>query len=153
MTNEKSLIYKKAYVELYEIIKRLTETEKECLPRDFIKNLERDMDGEYEFKYDESKNIVEQNLLNETKALLVQMYIKYLASENEKELWDKYNKICLENIEKERRIKYNPNNLFENKKLVQNNVEKISNQEVAIVEYKESIFKKIWNRILSIFKK
>lgn len=153
MTNEKSLIYKKAYVELYEIIKRLTEKEKECLPRDFIKNLERDMDGEYEFKYDESKNIVEQNLLNETKALLVQMYIKYLASENEKELWGKYNKICLENIEKERRIKYNPNNLFENKKLVQNNVEKISNQEVAIVEYKESIFKKIWNRILSIFKK
>lgn len=142
MTNEKSLIYKKAYVELYEIIKRLTEKEKECLPRDFIKNLERDMDGEYEFKYDESKNIVEQNLLNETKALLVQMYIKYLASENEKELWGKYNKICLENIEKERRIKYNPNNLFENKKLVQNNVEKYQIRKLLLLNIKNQYLRK-----------
>ena len=50
--------------------------------------------------------------MTETKALLVQLYIKYLAPENEKELWEKYNQICLNEVEKKRREKYNPENIF-----------------------------------------
>lgn len=56
----------------------------------------------------------------------------------------------MEQIEKENYEKYNPENIFKNRR--QNNVkeENISNT-VAIVEYKENIFSKIINKIKAIF--
>lgn len=48
--------------------------------------------------------------------------------------------------ENELRKKYNPDNIF--KKHVQ---EKIIKNEVALVEYKESIFKRLINKIKSLF--
>ena len=112
MTNDKTTQYQKAYVELYEIIKNLTQEEQSKISEEFIKNLENSKDINYTFKLEKSKPINEQKLMTETKALLVQLYIKYLAPENEKELWEKYNQICLNEVEKKRREKYNPENIF-----------------------------------------
>lgn len=153
MTNEKSLLYKKAHVELYEIIKNITEKEKLKIPETFINNLVKNSDDNYIFQYDKSKNILEQNLMNETKALLIQMYIKYIAPEEEKELWKDYNRICLNDIEKEKNNKYNYENLFKDQYNSVKPINKTVTNELSLVEYKESILKKIWNKILSIFKK
>ena len=43
MTKEKSLAYKKAYVELYELIKLLTKQEQEKIPNDFIEYINHPM--------------------------------------------------------------------------------------------------------------
>lgn len=153
MTNEKSLLYKQAHVELYEIIKNITEKERLKIPEAFISNLVKNSDDSYIFQYDKSQNILEQNLKNETKALLVQMYIKYLAPEEERELWKDYNRICLNEIEKEKNNKYSYNNLFKNENDSIKPINKIATSELSLVEYKESILKKIWNKILSIFRK
>lgn len=106
--------YRKAYVELNEIIKRMTKQEKEKIPELVIKNLEKEMDKKYKYIYDESKGLQEQDLKIETKALLVEIYEKYLASEEEKELWEKYDKICLNKIEEKKKRNYNTENLFKN---------------------------------------
>lgn len=153
MTNEKSLLYKQAHVELYEIIKNITEKERLKIPEAFISNLVKNSDDSYIFQYDKSKNILEQNLMNETKALLIQMYIKYIAPEEEKELWKDYNRICLNDIEKEKNNKYNYENLFKDQYNSVKPINKTVTNELSLVEYKESILKKIWNKILSIFKK
>ena len=54
--------------------------------------------------------------------------------------------------------KYNPNKIFENKNKIQEytnetKVDTVQNKTVTMVEYKENILKKIWNKILSFFNK
>lgn len=77
------------------------------------------------------------------------IYRDYIVSQEER------SRLLSEEREEERRIenelreKYNPDNLFKNKS---NNIENNTNNPVEMVEYKESIFKKIINKIKSIFK-
>lgn len=54
--------------------------------------------------------------------------------------------------QKEKYEKYNPNDIFKNKKQIDIETDNISDN-VTIVEYKESLFIKIFNRIKCIFKK
>ena len=44
-------------------------------------------------------------------------------------------------------------NLFKDKKETSKTIEETRSKEVALVEDNESLFKKIWNKIISIFKK
>lgn len=151
MTKEKRLQYKKAYVELYEIIKNLSGDEKTKIPKEFVYNLKRDMDCNYLFQFDKSKAILEQNLMPETKALLVQLYAKFLAPKEEEELWKKYNQICLNKIEEKRREQYNSDNIFKKKNKISEIKEDSNIKVYDIVKYKEPIFKRILNKLKSIF--
>lgn len=49
MTNEKNIQYKKAYVELNEILKVLSKEQKEKIPKNFINNISNNMDKNYKF--------------------------------------------------------------------------------------------------------
>lgn len=144
-------LYKKANVELYEIIRNLTKEEQSKIPEIFIRNLKSNIDEEYIFKYDKSKAISEQNLMNETKALLIQMYIKYIAPESEQEFWKKYNTVCLNEIEERRKKEYKLNDIF--KKKTSNNEKIITeNTNKLPVEIKnENIFKRLFNYIKRFF--
>ena len=59
----KKTLYRKAYKELYEVIKQLSKSEIEKLPNDFIMKIHENMDTNYEFIYDESVVILEQNFI------------------------------------------------------------------------------------------
>ena len=87
--------YEKAYLELYELIKRIPLKDRTKISNDFIEFLKDNMNSNYIFKYDESKSLLEQDVMVETKALLVQLYEKYLSKPEEKEFWNKYNKECM----------------------------------------------------------
>ncbi len=156
MTKEKSIAYKKAYVELNEIIGNLEEKQKEKIPNEFINNLKNDMDKNYSFQLDKSKNLSEQDLMIETQSLLVGIYEKYLASTNEKNLWEKYDIYCLNKIEEKKSQKYNQENLFKTYKLELHNDSQLVEkeiEEISLVEYKKSIFTKILDKIKSLFSK
>ena len=114
MTEIEKNEYKKAYVELYEIIKKMSLQERQKIPKEFVKNLYDEMDKNYKFEFDNNKDILEQNFRLETKALLVELYEKYLASEEEKDFWKKYDKICLNRIEEDKKEKYASNIIFTN---------------------------------------
>lgn len=152
MTNEKRIQYKKAYVELYEIIKRLSKEEQSKIPNVFMDNLIKSKDTNYSFEFDESKGILEQELMVETQALLVGMYEKYLASESEKELWGKYDRICLNKIEEKRREQYNPDDIFKKSSQEPEIKQEVSHDNISMIEYKESFFRKIVNKIKCFFK-
>lgn len=108
------------------------------------------MDDKYIFKYDDSKTLIEQNLMDETKALLVQMYIKYIAQEKDTELWKKYNRSCLNEIEEKKRAKFNPDNLFKEQiQKEKNNIEKVQLTEIKEAKW----YKKIFNKIVEIIKR
>lgn len=150
MTYQKMLQYKKAHVELLEIINNLSPEDKEKIPRKVLNKLKKDIDFDYKFIYDNTKQIFEQNLMDETKALLIQVYAKYIAPENENELWKKYNNICLDKIEKKRKEQYSPDNVFDNKSI------RKGNNETSLIQYKphssKTIFEKIRNVIEKILK-
>jgi len=148
----KKILYKRAYRELYEVIKRLSKVELEKLPNDFIMNVHERMDTDYVFIYDESVGLLEQNFMIETKALIVEMYKRFFSNENESEYWREYDQKCLSLIEEEKRRKYSPNHIFE-----VNTVTKISEKtnievaEVSVVKVEEGFFRKMLNFIKGIF--
>ncbi len=71
-------MFKKACVELLEIIKYIPNVLKQLIPEELINEIKKQKDDVYVFKYDFSKTLLEQDLLSETKSLLLQIYIKYI---------------------------------------------------------------------------
>ena len=106
MTNEEKLEMKKAYTELDEILRKMSMAERNKIPKELIINIKREKDYNYIFNYDSSKDLLQQILKPETKALLVELYKKYLAPEEEKEMWKEYDKICFRIIEEEKKRNY-----------------------------------------------
>ena len=148
----KEKIYKRAYTELNEVIKVLSENEKNKIPDTIKKNLEENMDKEYKFKLDMSKGIFEQNYMTETKALIIELYKKFLAKEEEREFWKKYDKMCLEKIEAKKSEKYNKDILFNKKERYITHEDKFKKMDSLILIKKENFIKKIIKKIINIFK-
>lgn len=145
-----SIKTRQAYSEIDEFIGLLTIAEQNEIPkklRDFFKEQK---DKEYVKNINPNIPIKEQNLLEETLALIAMLNLQYWCKdEHEKE---RLKSVYAENERKyqdELREKYNPDNIFKNKQKV---VEKI--EETAMVEYKEdTLFTKIKKFIFNIFKK
>ena len=139
--------YKKAYVEVLEIVSYFSEEEYNKIPKEKIEFYEANKDVDYKFKFDPEKDLNEQNVSKEAKAIIVNLFKDYFATEEQKE---KLKQILIDNEEKankEKDKKYNVDNLFNN-----NNQDK-EEQETALIIKDENLFKKIWNYIKGIFKK
>ena len=152
MLPNKKILYRKAYKELYEVIKKLSKNEIEKLPNDFIMNIHENMDTNHEFFYNESVGVLEQDFMIETKALIIEMYRRFLIEDSQNEYWKKYDEKCFNIIEEEKRLKYNPDKLFEITKKEEKNEPK-EDVEIAVVKVEESFLRKILNKIARIFKK
>lgn len=110
------------------------------------------MKKDYDFKIDENKPIEEQNLSKEAKAVLANIFKKYWATDYQRERIEAKEKYDLEQIEKEKYKKYNPDDIFKNKKQVVS-ANDIVHEDISLIEYKESVFKKILNKIKNLFHK
>ena len=152
---ELSINTRQAYSEVDEFLGLVTEEEKNQIPkklRDFFRE-EKDID--YHKNIDPNIPIKEQNLKEETLAIIALLMIQYWYKDESKK--QKLLEVLDENERKyqeELREKYNPDNIFKNKN--QNNTfdEAVpENEEISvgmqIVEYKEPIFKRIVNKILN----
>ena len=149
MTEDKIIIYSKAYVELYELIKYLPNNEQSKISETFLENLRKDMSKDYSFYIDTSKDILEQNFMVETKALFIEVYKEYIADDEEKKIWSKYDVICSNMMEDEKRKIYNVDNIFDNKKDIKNTIESDESSNLPICVDEKNIFK----RFISIIKK
>ena len=143
----KEELYKKEYFELNEIIENLTLQEKEKIPSNFLENLKREM-VQTEFVYDKTKSLSEQNIMVETKALLVELYNNYLANDAEKEILDKYRKISIEQLDKKKSVEYGTDKMFKNSnEKAQNNQNNENATSMVKVEHEnviKKLFRKIW---------
>lgn len=153
-TKENEKIYGRAYRELYVIISNLTEEMKEKIPKKVIENISRKMDKTYDFKL-ENNDIFNSEYMVETKALFLELYIRYIA-EDEEDFWEVYKerrndlfKKQFENeyfvIKEESSIKIenrndSVNNIIEEKSLLPSEIRKIN------------IIEKIFNKVSSIIK-
>ena len=149
MLQERLCEYKKAYVELLELLKYLTPEQKRKIPSSLIEELEQNKDIEYIFIYDFSKTLLEQDFMSETKALLLQLYIKYLSNENEQEFWNTYKILCLKKINDNKEKFYNSQTLFNNNKN-ESSIKENPN-ELSIIIKKEKLYTRMFNFIKNIF--
>ena len=150
---ELSINTRQAYSEVEEFLGLVTEEEKNQIPkklRDFFKE---EMDINYHKNIDPNIPIKEQNLKEETLAIITLLMIQYWYKDESKK--QKLLEVLDENERKyqeELREKYNPDNIFKNKNVTSGEIKNDSNDDISvnmqIVEYKEPIFKRIVNKIL-----
>ena len=153
MTNDESIQFKNAYVEVLEVLNNMLENDYNKIPKDTIKVFETFKNKDYVFKYNFNKSFKDQGLSKEAKLILANLYRDYWATENKRTEIIKRQKSIREKIEEEKRKKYNPENIFKNKTtIIKTKDIKTMSQEIDMVEYKESFFKRIMNKIKSIFR-
>lgn len=132
--------YQKCLVELDEILKYLRHEDLVKIPVEIRKAIKEKKDTQYNWKYDESKELNEQNINRKTIAMLSYLNMKYLLNEEQKKLMEELHMANENKNEKEKAKKYGINNIFNN------NVK----EETALQEIKE---KKWYEKLLSFLKK
>ena len=142
--------FAEAFTQINEILNFLDESEVQKIPYDVRKKFDEFRSKEYIWHINPSKRLDEQELKKETKDILVDLYVKYWCTDEDRK---EVNEILKDNYEKkhsEYRQKYNPDDIFKTKNKSKN-YNQVQNTE--IVQYKESLFKRIINKINKLFKK
>ncbi len=144
--------YACAYKEVIEVLKYTKREDVNKIPKSRIVLWRTNMNKDYNFKIDTTKTLEEQNLSKEAKAIIANIFKKYWATDYQKERIEAKEKYDIEQIEKEKYQKYNPDDIFKNRK--QNiQQEEVASKTVSMVEYREPLFKRILNKIKNMFNK
>ena len=146
-----SIELSEAAVEFNCILEYTEEKLKKRIPQKFLEFLKEIQSNTYKFEYDKNKRLSEQNLKPKTRGLIALVYKDYICDEDEKK---EYLRIIQEKImqkEVEKRKIYNPDNIFKNKE--KKSIENPTSSIVSMTEYKESVFKRVLDKIKSIFAK
>ena len=142
---------KETYSEVYSILNILGESYIKRIPTKLYQIIKEEKSNEYNPKYDSTIALEQQNIKKESLSMIALFHLNYWCDSKEEK--QKLRTLLKNNEEKhqeELREKYNPNNVF--KKYSITTEEKNTNEIVAMVEYKEGIFKKVFNKIKSFFK-
>ena len=110
--------YYKAYKEVLEILKYMSEEDVNKVPEDMILTFQIKQDKSHNIKIDVNKAIEDQNLLEETKDILANIFRDYWATEEQKQKIIARENFEREKLELEKREKYNADKVFENKNTV-----------------------------------
>ena len=137
-----------AAVEFNRILEYTSEDLKNKIPKKFLDFLQSIQSETYKFEYDKTKKLDEQKLKPKTRGLIALVYQDYICNEAEKEEYIQKSQKLIKQIEESKREKYNPNDIFKDKKIEN---DKDTTNTVEIVEYKESIIKRIIRKIKNIF--
>lgn len=138
--------YTKAYTELLEILKYVSKSSLEKIPKENLEMYELNRDKNYNYEYNNNLEFEEQKMSKLTRILIANIYIQYWASEEERKVLKQRDKEELEKIEIEKRNIYNPDNLFANRRKIENLEEK----NLVIVK-KKNIIEKVLEKIKKIF--
>ena len=138
--------YSKAYKEVIEILKYVPEENVNKIPKEMLEMFIKNMDNDYSFSIDFEKDFSEQNLLEETKAILANIYKDYwITNEQRKIIEENENKERLK-IEEEKQRKYSSDNIFEKRRKVIDNKDNLPETiKVSFYEKMVKFFKKIFN--------
>lgn len=138
--------FEKISAEVLAVLKEIPKSQFDKIPPKVIEMLEKNKNNSNEIKIDTNKKLEEQNISKEAKDIIFLLGLNYwLTEEERKEVLIKLN-------ENERALKekYNVENLLKTNKSEQKDLKEFE-QEQELIEYKESFFTKIVNKIKSFF--
>lgn len=145
--------YAKAYKEIIEIIRFFPEDEYNKIPKEKIEYYKENMDNTYKFAINPNIDLAEQNISKEANAIIISLYRDYFSTENQKEKIDNILKSNQITKEQEKKVQYNPDNLFaKSPKNSHNTIKRTdtNEQETALIEYKENFFTRFKDFILKL---
>ena len=147
--------FAKACKEIVEILKFVPDKDVLKIPKKMREMFEYEMDKNYNFSIDTKKTIEEQKLLNETKAILSNIFRDYWATPYQRERIIEKQNYDRKVIEQQKSEKYNPNNIF--KRISTSEIKEIviknnpDNSNLPVDVKKEKFYQKIVNFIKKIF--
>ena len=141
---------KQAYSEIDEFLDLLDEKKRNEVPSKLREFFKKEKDESYSKGINPNIPIKEQNLRNETLALIALLNLQYWCKdENEKERLKQVYASNENKYQEELREKYNPDNIFK-KNNNQETIEDKIEEPKQLVEYKESAIKKFFDKVLKI---
>ena len=149
-----NLEYAIAYKEVFEILKYIPKVDYDKIPSKKIELYKTMQNKNYNFKYDPSKTLDEQNVSKRAKAIIGLLFRDYWATDTQREKILAKQKYERQKIEEEKAQNYKYEDLFKtNGTVIQQPEIKDNVEKISLVEYKENVFIKFWNKIKSIFKR
>lgn len=140
-----------AYKQLITILNNMEPEYKEKIPKKLMKLFEENSAEDYEFHLDLTRPLQEQELNSKTLALLAMLNLNYWCeTEEEKQELIKHYTENERKYQEELRKKYNTDNIFQ-KNNKENKQEETTEEQVSLVEHRESVIRKLINKIKSIF--
>ena len=142
---------KKALSEVSMILRQLDNDSVKKIPQKLLNVIEANATVNVNYIHPDTRLDL-LGLEEETKEILAVISYQYFCNDEEKALW---NKELLENEKKYQEKlcqKYNPNDIFQNTNAKNVNYQSIENDN-CLVEYKENLFRKIWNKLKKHFKR
>lgn len=141
------------YSEVYEILSILGPKYIDKIPPQLYEYIENKRKKDYSCNINNYETIENQNLMNETVEFISYINLNYWVSEKErKSLISIYNE-NEEIFNEKSRKKYNPNNILKNGNQIPKTEVNAFSPQIAMVEYRKSIFKNIIHKIKSLFQK
>lgn len=157
--------YKKCLVELDEILNYLKDEDLRKIPYDIRKAINEKKDKQYNWNYDESKDLYEQHISRKTIAMLSYLNMEYLLNKEQKLLMQELHRFNEKKVEKEKFKKYNQDNIFnQNMNNVYKEINEINHENKnkingsysdmqMIIKKEDKWYKKIIKAIANIFYK
>jgi len=142
-----SLDYRVAYSEVLEILKYVPKDYVNKIPNEMLQTFKQNANENYEFKYNVDKTLIEQNVSKTARYIIAILFRDYWATPEQRDKIIAKEKYDLDKIEQQKIEKYSYDNLFKTRP--KDDIA-IDNNEMII--YKETIFKKIIEKIKRILK-
>lgn len=144
-------IYKNSFKEVYDILENTEDELVSKIPDKFMNFLKENMNPNYKTNINKDEELDKQHLLKETEAILSLIYRSYWATEEDKKEFSQKDKQELIEKEEKRREQYPVNDIYE-VFAKRKNINNITVDNNLMVIKKESFIKRIFNKILSIFR-
>lgn len=160
--------YANELTEVYTILNTLDEEDYNKIPKITLKAIETYMNPDYDYELDEDMELIDCNMLPGTKEFLYNIYRDYLCDPLERDIIKKRQAQDRYNAEMQKREQFNVD-VFANRRKEENidnnsiqeddainhlsTEENVTNVNMQMVEYKESIFTRIVNFVKNIFKR
>lgn len=140
--------YPKAYKEVIEILKYVPKESVDKIPQTMLDTFNSKMDNSYNFSIDINKSFEEQELLEETKAILANIFRDYWATPYQKERIQAKERYDRQKIEEEKRANCNYD-IFKKESKIENKENEVNNSNLPVEIKKE----KFYEKIIKFFKK
>ena len=139
---------RQAYTEIDNFIELLDEYNRNKVPKKLREYFKKEKDNTYTKIIDPNISIKEQNLKEETLALIAMLNLQYWCEDEEEK--QRLKKIYSDNeIKHQQKLRemYNPDDVFKTKNTEVKNELNNTNDELAVIEYKESFLNRVISKI------
>ncbi len=143
--------YNRVYKEVIEIISHLPKEEYDRIPKEKIDYYKENMDKDYKFTINPEIDLAEQNISKEASAIIVTIFRDYFATEVQKKKLEELIKLSEKKSEIEKRRKYNPDEIFNDKEKEENKIVVENNLPIEVKKY--NFLRKLIDYIKNLFVK